>query len=167
MDEILTRWASDLSKHQKEFKRQAEQIQKWDQLLIKNTDKISKLYSKTFQAERDALEVERQLAVVEGEQDELEQWLTRYEGEVDEMMKKMGGGLDGASGGVDLERHRTYQMSEKLTERLDGLNQDLSDVIEEVNGVSAMLHRSTGPDDQVSLNSTIAIFPSHISRTIC
>jgi nuclear pore complex protein Nup62 len=149
MDEILTRWASDLSKHQKEFQRQAKQVQAWDALLVKNTEKISTLYSKAFTAEKDAAEVEKQLTAVESEQEELEQWLSRYEGEVDEMMRRMGSGLDGAAGGVDLERHRTYQTAEKLTERLDGLNKDLSDVIEEVNVVSGLLNKSAGPDDQV------------------
>jgi len=153
MDEILTRWASDLSKHQKEFQRQAKQVQAWDALLVKNTEKISGLYQKTFDAEKDAAEVEKQLTAVEAEQEELEQWLSKYEGEVDEMMRRMGSGLDGAAGGVDLERHRTYQMAEKLTERLDGLNKDLGDVIEEVNGVSGLLSKSAGPDDQVCYSS--------------
>jgi nuclear pore complex protein Nup62 len=149
MDDILTRWASDLSKHQKDFQRQAEQIQKWDALLVKNTEKISTLYSKAFTAEKDAAEVEKQLTAVESEQEELEQWLSRYEVEVDEMMRRMGSGLDGAAGGVDVERSRTYQIAEKLSERLDGLNKDLGDVIEEVNGVSGLLSKSAGPDDQV------------------
>ena len=69
-----------------------------------NSDKISKLYARTFQAERDTAEVERQLSAVEGEQQELERWLDQYEKKVDEMMERMGGG----EGGVDGERERTY-----------------------------------------------------------
>jgi hypothetical protein len=45
--------------------------------------------------------------------------------------------------------HR-YKLAEKLTDRLDGLNKDLSDVIEEINGVSALLSNSSGTDDPVS-----------------
>jgi nuclear pore complex protein Nup62 len=107
MDEIITRWASDLSKYQKEFQAQAEQVAIWDRTLVENSDKISKLYSKTFQAERDAAEVERQLTLVEGQQEELGMWLERYEKEVDEMIKNQVRGREGLQG-PDQERERTY-----------------------------------------------------------
>lgn len=153
MDEILTRWAADLSKHQKEFQKSAKQVATWDTLLVKNTEKISKLYAKTFQAEREASEVEKQIAAVESEQEELDQWLTKYEGEVEDMIRKVGGGLDGSAGGVDIERERVYRVAERVTERLEGLNTDLGDVIDEVNAASAMIGKSSGPDDQVCSDS--------------
>lgn len=118
-------------------------------MLVENTEKISKLYTKTFQAERDAGEVERQLSLVEGQQDELEQWLDSYEAQVDEMIKRAG--LDGDAGGVgvDKERERTYSTAERLTTRLDEVNRDLEDIITEVNNVSGALSRTKGPDDPV------------------
>lgn len=136
-------------------------------MLVDNTEKISKLYTKTFQAERDAGEVERQLTLVEGQQDELEQWLDSYESQVDEMMKRAGLDGDAAGGGVDKERERTYVMSrvhkwrqmltfcrytmaERLTSRLDEVNRDLEDIILEINSVSASLSRTKGSDDPVS-----------------
>lgn len=105
MDEILTRWATELSKHQKEFQKQAEQVASWDRILVENADKISKLVAKTLQAERDATEIERQLSAVESQQEELEQWLDKYEKEADDMIMKAG--LTGESTGTDLERERT------------------------------------------------------------
>ena len=72
---------------------------------MENTDKISKLLAKTFQAERDAAEVERQLSHVESQQDHLDQMLAQYEREADEMISRVG--LKGESG-VDVERERTY-----------------------------------------------------------
>jgi nuclear pore complex protein Nup62 len=150
MDEILTRWAADLSKYQKEFQKSAKQVAAWDTLLVKNTEKISKLYAKAFQAERDASEVEKQIAAVESEQEELDQWLSKYEGEVEDMIRKTGAGLESGAGGVDLEREKVYRVAERVTERLEGLNRDLGDVIDEVNGVSALVGKSSGPDDQVS-----------------
>lgn len=107
MDEIITRWASDLSKYQKEFQAQAEQVAAWDRTLVENTDKISKLYNKTFQAERDAAEVERQLTNVESQQEELGMWLDRYEREVDEMINLQVGGRGDGLQGPDQERDRT------------------------------------------------------------
>jgi len=109
MDEIITRWAADLSKYQKEFQQQAETVAKWDRALVENADKVKQLYSKTFQAERDAAEVERQLTRVEENQQELESYLDRYEKEVENMMKLHGvGGRSDGLRGPDQERERTY-----------------------------------------------------------
>lgn len=106
MDEIITRWATDLSKYQKSFQNQAKQVAEWDRMLVENSDKISKLYSKTFQARKDTEEVERQLTAVENDQAELSRWLDNYEKEVDELMEKMVGGSEGLQG-PDQERERT------------------------------------------------------------
>lgn len=105
MDDIITRWATDLSKYQKEFQQQAEQVASWDRMLVDNSDKISKLYSRAFQAERDTAEVERQLTAVEGQQEEMSQWLDKYEREIDELLARQAG-QDGMQG-PDQERERT------------------------------------------------------------
>ncbi|KAF2401589.1 hypothetical protein EJ06DRAFT_528768 [Trichodelitschia bisporula] len=161
MDEILTRWASDLSKHQKEFQKQAEIVSAWDRVLVENADKTSKLYTKTFNAEREAAEVERQLSSVEGMQDELEQWLDRYEKEVDDMVQREGLSGEGVSG-IDLDRERTYKTAERLAERLEGLNKDLADVVEEINNVNASLSKSGGPDDPLS--QVVRVLNSHLQQ---
>jgi len=106
MDEIITRWASDLSKYQKEFQGQAEKIASWDRLLVENTEKIQKLYFSTFEAERASKEVERQLSSVENQQNELSAWLDRYEREVDEMFTRQVGPGESLQG-PDQERERT------------------------------------------------------------
>jgi len=106
MDEIITRWASDLSKYQKEFQRQAEKVAEWDRMLVENSDKIQKLYGSTLEAQRATAEVERQITVVENEQDELETYLENYEAQVEEMWKAQGGGSD-ALRGPDKERQET------------------------------------------------------------
>jgi nuclear pore complex protein Nup62 len=152
MDEIITRWASDLNKYQKQFQSQANLVARWDRLLVENTTKISSLYSKTYQAERDAAEVERQLSFVENAQGELEQWLTKYEQEVTEMSGRMGG--DGAGSGVDLERERMYRLAEKVTSKLDEMNNDLGDVIGEINDVASKLTKVKQGEDPVSEKST-------------
>ena len=106
MDEIITRWASDLSKYQKEFQAQADKVAAWDRMLLENGNVISKLYSKTFQAERDTSEVQKQLSTVETQQDELSEWLDRYEREVDEMMARQIGPGESLQG-PDQDRERT------------------------------------------------------------
>jgi nuclear pore complex protein Nup62 len=109
MDEIITRWASDLSKYQKEFQTQAETVARWDRELVVNSDNIRQLYTKTFQAQRDAAEVERQLTMMEENQQELDSYLDRYEKEIENLMKMHGvsGKSDGLRG-PDQERERTY-----------------------------------------------------------
>jgi nuclear pore complex protein Nup62 len=109
MDEIITRWAADLSKYQKEFQQQAETVSKWDRSLVENSDKVKQLYAKTFQAERDAAEVERQLTLMEENQQELDGYLDRYDKEIDNLMKTHGvGGRSDNLRGPDQERERTY-----------------------------------------------------------
>ena len=104
MDEIITRWASDLAKYQKEFQKQAEKVATWDHLLVENSEKIQKLYGSTLEAERATAEVERQITAVENDQNELESWLAQYEEKVDQMISNSGDSFHGP----DLERERTY-----------------------------------------------------------
>ena len=105
MDEIITRWASDLSKYQKEFQRQAEKVAAWDRMLVENSDKIQKLYGSTLEAQRATSEVERQLTTVENEQADLERELDIYEKQVDEMIASQQG-LGDSFQGPDGERQR-------------------------------------------------------------
>lgn len=46
-----------------------------------------------------------------------------------------------------------YKLAEKLSDRMNGLNKDLTDMIDEINGVSAQLSK-TKSDDPVSLSPT-------------
>ena len=106
MDDIITRWASDLSKYQKEFQTQAEKVASWDRMLVENSEKIQRLYGSTLEAERATSEVERQLTSVESDQAELESWLSHYETELDNMIHNQVGQGEGLSG-PDQERERT------------------------------------------------------------
>lgn len=149
MDEIITRWASDLTKYQKEFQDQASKVAAWDRLLVENGDKVQKLYMNTFEAERSTAEVEKQLATVENNQNELEAWLDHYEREVDEIYNRTGGPGDSLQG-PDQERERTYKLAETLGDRLDEMGKDLTSMIQEINTASTSLSKSTKADDPVS-----------------
>lgn len=137
-------------------------------MLVENGTKVQKLYGNTVDAERATQEVERQLASVEGQQEELSSWLDRYEREVDEMMSKQVGPGE-ALQGPDQERERTYvhlvyfisacwnvangphsyKLAEKLSERLDDMGKDLTSMIEEVNSASATLSKTNKADEPV------------------
>ncbi|RAL11256.1 putative nucleoporin Nsp1 [Aspergillus homomorphus CBS 101889] len=161
MDEIITRWATDLTKYQKDFREQAEKVAEWDRMLVENGTKVQKLYGSTVDAERATQEVERQLASVEGQQEELSSWLDRYEREVDEMMSKQlnpGETLQGP----DQERERTYKTAERLSERLDEMGKDLTSMIEEVNSASATLSKTSKADEPIS--QIVRILNSHLAQ---
>lgn len=151
MDDIITRWASHLSKYQKEFKEQATKVAEWDRLLVENGDKIQKLYLNTYEAERASNEIEKQLMGVESQQDELENWLNRYEEDVNEMVNKQVGQAGEQLGGHDQERERTYKLAEKLSQHLDEKSRDLAKMIKEINDVSGALSKTTRAEDPVSL----------------
>lgn len=149
MDEIITRWATDLRKYQNEFKEQAEKVAQWDRLLVDNGDKIQKLYNSTYEAEKASSEVDRQLSQVESQQAELTAWLDRYEGEVDEMFNSQGG-LGENLQGPDQERDRTYKLAEKLTDRLSEMGKNISSMIESINDASSNLSKNNKADDPVN-----------------
>ena len=51
-----------------------------------------------------------------------------------------------------------YKLAEKLSDRLNELNRDLTEMIDEINGVSQTLSKSNKPDDPVSLRLPLYIF---------
>lgn len=85
----------------------ATKVSAWDRMLVDNSDKISKLYARTFQAERDTAEVERQLSAVENQQNDLNSYLDVLEQMVDNMERESGS-MGAREGGVDGERERVY-----------------------------------------------------------
>ncbi|KZF22103.1 hypothetical protein L228DRAFT_247724 [Xylona heveae TC161] len=161
MDDIITRWASDLSKYQKQFQQQAQKVADWDRMLVENSDKISNLYASTFEAQRASSEVERQLTAVESQQDELSGWLDRYEREVDDMMSRQIGQGEGLQG-PDQERERTYKLAEKLSERLDEMGKDLTSMIDEVNNASSTLSKTSKAGDPLS--QIVKVLNGHLSQ---
>lgn len=163
MDEIITRWATDLSKYQKEFKEQASKISAWDRMLVENGEKIQKLYTSTYEAERANAEIDRQLGNVESQQEELGAWLDRYEADLNELSAKNGSSSSVSAGGEqaagpDQERERTYKLAEKLTDRLDDMGKDLSKMIKEINDMSSTVSKGSKPDDPVCFTHSFFFF---------
>ncbi|MCJ1436839.1 FG-nucleoporin nsp1 [Xylographa pallens] len=161
MDEIITRWASDLSKYQKEFQRQAMKVSEWDRMLVDNSEKIQKLYGSTLEAERATVEVERQLSVVENDQGELEYWLDHYERQVDELIATQIGQGDTIQG-PDQDRERTYKLAEKLSDRLNEMGKDLTSMIENINDASSNLSKNGKSDD--ALSQIVRVLNGHLSQ---
>lgn len=160
MDEIITRWASDLSSYQKEFHEQAAKVAAWDRLMVENGEKIQKLYLSTFEAERQNAEIERQLDNVESQQDEVASWLEKYENEIDEMLARQVGQGETLQG-PDQERERTYKLAEKLTDRLDEMGKNLAGMIDAINDASNTLTKTGNADDPLS--SIVRVLNNHLT----
>lgn len=159
MDEIITRWATDLSKYQKDFQDQAMTVASWDRLLVENGEKIQKLYSSAFEAERATKEVEAQLSLVEGQQGEVEDWLDKYEAEVDAMFtQQVGETLQGA----DQERERIYKLAERMSQELTDMGTDLWNMIGEINGAQSALNKTNKPDDPLS--QIVRVLNGHLTQ---
>jgi nuclear pore complex protein Nup62 len=158
MDEILTRWATDLTRYTGEFKSQAETLARWDQKIVDNSAKIDKLFVKTRTCEKQTMSVEMQLTAVENQQAELEAWLSKYESDVDEMLAKESSNPS-EPGGPDQEREKTYKLAEKLSERLDEMGTDLGSMVDEVNAANAGLSKTGKADEPVRSYRTSTFLP--------
>lgn len=147
--------------------------------------KITSLYGRCFQAERDVAEVERQLSVVEHGQVEVEQVLERYEMWIDEMIEQNDIGSAEGAGGVDGERERTYvitsttplvtthtnygnryKTAEACSTRLTEMSHNLSSMIDEINSASSKL---TKPDTNATtagdpLAQIVRVLNSHLQQ---
>ena len=109
--------------------------------------KITALYGRCFQAERDCSEVERQLTNVEHTQNDIAAFLDKYEAEVDQMMSVSGVDADGI-GGVDAERDNTYKLAEQCSSRLADMSRSLNDMVGEINSASNKLNNATSSSEQ-------------------
>lgn len=134
---------------------------------MENSSKISTLYGRCFQAERDCSEVERQLTNVEHNQSDIEHLLDKYEADVDQMMSQTGVSEDGISG-VDAERERTYKTAENCSLRLTELNHSLSDMVEEINVTSNKLSSNKKTSDEGGnddpLRQIVSILNRHLAQ---
>lgn len=156
-------WSTSLTQHQKTFQNLAKRVSAWDRQLVENSTKISTLYGRCFQAERDCSEVERQLTNVEHTQQDIEHFLDRYEDEVEKMMQASGIGEDGISG-VDAEREETYKTAEKCAGRLGDLSASLTDMVSEINATSGKLanKKVAGDDNADPLRQIVGVLNSHL-----
>lgn len=156
-------WSTSLTAHQKTFQNLAGRVSAWDRQLVDNSTKISALYQRCFQAERDCSEVERQLAGVEMVQGEIEVFLDRYEGEVDAMLEKAGVGE-----GVDAERERTYKVAEGCAKRLGELKGSLGEMVGEINVVGEKLsgNNANGGSDgkEDPLRQIVGVLNRHLGQ---
>ena len=99
LEENINKWTLELEDLEQVFINQATQVNAWDQLLIKNGDKIITLNEKVDTVRLDQQRLEHELDFVAGQQSELE-----------EILKPLEASLSNA-GHIDTEREKIYSVS--------------------------------------------------------
>lgn len=137
LEENINKWVLELEDQEKLFLNQATQVNAWDQLLIKNGEKIVALNESVAAVKLDQQRLEHELDFVASQQTELEEALAPLEASL-------------ASGGqtVDSERERTYSLAESLDGQLARMCEDLKEVIGHLNS-SARAQDTRDPVQQI------------------
>ena len=117
----MNKWTLELEDMEKQFINQATQVNAWDQLLVKNGEKILGLNDAVSRVRQDQQRLEHELDFVSGQQTELEEALRPLE-------HAMVGTVT-----VDTDRERTYQLAENLDAQLKRMSEDLKEVISHLN----------------------------------
>ena len=99
LEENINKWTLELEDLEKVFINQATQVNAWDQLLIKNGEKIVSLHENVAAVRLDQQRLEHELDFVAAQQSELE-----------EILKPLEASLTNA-GPIDSERERVYAVS--------------------------------------------------------
>jgi nuclear pore complex protein Nup62 len=149
MEEIINRWTSDLEKYKAEFVKQAEEVKKWDAVLITNGDKLVNLLSETTEAEKTQARMDTVLQQLENEQEELGTALDYYESQIKDFFEAQFGSADGMQP-ADQEREKTYSLAETLNETLINMEGDLGEMIKAINKAGATINKTSNADDPVS-----------------
>lgn len=149
MEEIISRWLSDTDKYKKQFLAQADDIKKWDQIIVENGEKITKLYADVSEAQKVQERVETQLSYLENEQQELADILEQYEKDISAVFEN--GTVDTMQQPADQERSKAYSLAEKVNDQLEEMGKGLTDMIGEINKASTTINKTTNADDPVSV----------------
>jgi len=129
--------------------KQAEEVKKWDAVLITNGDKLVNLLSETTEAEKTQARMDTVLQQLENEQEELGTALDYYESQIKDFFEAQFGSADGMQP-ADQEREKTYSLAETLNETLINMEGDLGEMIKAINKAGATINKTSNADDPVS-----------------
>jgi len=136
LEENINKWTLELEDLEKVFINQATQVNAWDQLLIKNGEKIISLHENVAAVRLDQQRLEHELDFVAAQQSELE-----------EILKPLEASLTN-TGPIDSERERVYALAENLDGQLARMGDDLKEIISHLN-TSARSQDSKDPVYQI------------------
>ncbi|THH02420.1 hypothetical protein EW026_g470 [Hermanssonia centrifuga] len=161
IEEIVNRWTSELETHVREFNKFATEVAVWDRALIENSNNLAALFAAVLAAEREQNDIDQSLDHIEQQQRELSSTLEAYEKVTDEILGGQGGNLRALdTGPADTERDKNYMLATELHGHLDDLSGSLTQMIEQVNGLSISSETKTAGDDP--MGQIAQILSSHL-----
>ncbi|CAG8689351.1 23662_t:CDS:10 [Cetraspora pellucida] len=128
---IIKKWTTDLDNCTKKFHNQVREVNQWDQKIIENNGRVTRLAEQLNKADSLQAEINTCLNGVEARQQELERVLTEYE-------EKFGDPSLEAMNPLDKEREKTYELAESINQELDNMSQILSAMITDMNLVKIL-----------------------------
>lgn len=136
LEDIVDGWQRDLDESVKMFEKQAGEVREWDTVLVRNGNQIAALHRQVLDAQANQTALDRNLDYIESQQKQLDSMLTHYEREISTFMDKDTKPLT-AKMPADREREKSYALAEDLNKQLDDISRNLSQMIDEVNKLSA------------------------------
>ncbi|XP_041466598.1 nuclear pore glycoprotein p62-like isoform X1 [Lytechinus variegatus] len=143
LEECINKWTVELEEQEKSFLHQAAQVNAWDRTLVVNGEKITSLHNDLEKVKADQQRLEHECDYIVAQQRELEDILVPLE----EACKTQEGSLYRQH--TDIERERTYQMSESIDSQLKRMVQDLKEIIDHMNTSNTSMDQ-TDPVNQVA-----------------
>lgn len=122
LEEQINKWKIELEEQEKIFTNQATQVNAWDNILLKNGEKIVELNQAVEKVKSDQSAMEQELEFISAQHAELEESILPLEQELSKMPQQ-----------IDVERSQTYLMAETLDSQLKQMSEDLKEVIEHLN----------------------------------
>ncbi|SCU86646.1 LAMI_0D03026g1_1 [Lachancea mirantina] len=165
LDDLITKWTSQLSGSSLHFEEYSQKIRDWDKILVQGGEQISELYSDTLLAEQSQNRIDQTLQYIERQQTELESFLDNYERKAETLLSDVLSSNPGSSGNSnDQKRQQAYRTAESLDDNLDSLSTNLSSLISEINDVSDIFNKATNlnvanKDENIQL---IKLLNSHL-----
>ena len=122
LEEQINKWTLELEEQEKVFTNQATQVNAWDNILLKNGEKIVELNKAVEKVKTDQSLMEQELEFISAQHAELEESIVPLEQELSKAPQQ-----------IDVERSQTYLMAETLDSQLKQMSEDLKEVIEHLN----------------------------------
>lgn len=145
LEELINKWALELTDYEKTFLDQAAQVNSWDRLLMENGEKITELNAGVESVKAEQKRLDQELDFIMAQQQELE-----------EMLKPLEDAVSSSSRGsrqlqqADKERDFTYKLAKDVDGQLKQMVQDLKAIIEHLNTANTQQQDSDDPIAQIA-----------------
>ncbi len=125
----MNTWVAQLEEHVEAFGTFATNVAAWDQVVVRNGDKIRELHDRVVDAGATQSELDADLDQLVAGQKDMKRYLDSLEGEVDALFAKE----EGRMGPADVERAKAYQIAGDVKSQLNQMEATLTDLVQRIN----------------------------------